>query len=85
MTDMTTVNDERINAHLDGIDAAADWTPESTYDPRPFRLWWHGLMTWDEYQAHRAKVAAIRAAYMERMNEHVERLMAEWNGEYHVQ
>ncbi len=78
MTDMTTVNDERINAHLDGIDAAELWTPEQVYDPRPFRLWWTGKMTYQEYRAHVDKIAAIRAAYMARMNEHVERLMAEW-------
>ena len=68
----------RIDDYLDEQDAAADWTPESTYDPRPFRLWWHGLMTYDEYQAHKDKIAALRAAYMERMTAHVERLMAEW-------
>lgn len=77
MTDMTTVNDERINAHLDGIDAAELWTPEQVYDPRPFRLWWHGLMTYEEHCAHKARVAAVRAAYFKRMNEETERLMAQ--------
>ena len=67
----------RIDDYLDAQDAASEWTPESTYDPRPFRLWWHGLMTYDEYCAHKARVEAVRDAYFKRMNEEAERLMAQ--------
>ena len=74
---MNDMGQERIDAHLDGIDAAAEWTPESTYDPRPFRLWWHGLMTYDEYRAHVDKIAALRAEWHRRQDEHVFQLLAE--------
>ncbi|WP_095045706.1 hypothetical protein [Candidatus Promineifilum breve] len=68
---------ERIDEHLDEQDAAADWTPETVYDPRPFRLWWHGKMTYQEYQAHKARIAAMREEWNRRQDEYVFRLMAE--------
>ncbi len=74
---MTHVNDERQAGYLDGLDAAELWTPETIYDPRPFRWYWRGVMTWDEYKAHKARVEAFRAEYMRRLTEDTERLMAE--------
>jgi len=80
---MSDMAQYRIDDYLDGLDPASECNPEVLYDPRPYSCFWRGLMTWEELVAHRAKVAAIRAAVMERMNEHVERLMAEWSGEHH--
>ena len=67
---------ERTDDYLAGLDTADEWTPETVYDPRPFRLWWYGLMTYDEYQAHKAKMDAFRAEHAKRVNEDVERIMA---------
>lgn len=68
---------ERTDEHLDTQDAADLWTPESAYDPRPFRLWWRGAMTYDEYCAYTGRIKAARAAYYEWLERDTFRLMAE--------
>ena len=64
-------------AYLDTQDAAADWTPETWYDPRPWMLYWRGLMTYDELQEHRECVEVKRREYMEWVNERTAAIMAE--------
>lgn len=68
---------ERIDEHLREVDAAELWTPESVYDGRPFRLWWRGLMTYEEYQAHKARIDKLRADYYEWVVRDAQRIMAE--------
>ena len=73
---MNDINDRIIDDYLDDQDAAADWTPETWYDPRPWMLYWRGLMTYDELQEHRACVDARQREYMEWVNESAAAIMA---------
>ena len=77
MSDMNHVNDGLTDEYLAGLDAAELYAPESLYNPRLYSMWWRGLMSYPEFQAHQAKMEALRAAYHEWVTRDAQRIMFE--------